>query len=85
MNFVVPPESISGEAKRFCSRHGLMPSEQRFIHDIFVLNLLTCLMGVKSQLSMTNRAGCRRHKERSIIDELADYDAVRSGTKRKGV
>ncbi len=85
MSFIEPPEDISKEAKKFCSRHGLMPSEQRFIHDIFVLNLLASLMGVESHLSMKNRAGCRQHKERSILDELAAYGAYKSQKKRWGV
>ncbi len=81
----MPLENISGEAKRFCSRHGLMPSEQRCIYEIFVLNLLTCLLGVKFHLSMRNRAGCRGHKERSILDELSEYHALRGRPKRRTV
>ncbi len=77
ISFIESRENISREAQKFCSRHGLLPPEQLFIHDIIMLHLLNSLMHLESQFGMKNRDGHCREKERSMFEELAEYDAVK--------
>ncbi len=77
ISFIEPPENISRVAQKLCSLHGL------FIHDIIRLNLLNSLMHVESKFVMKNRDRHCREKERSMFEELAEYDAVKPQTKRR--
>ncbi len=83
IRFIQPPENISREAQKFCSRHGLLPSEQFFIHDVIMLKILSSLAHIESQLGIKNSDGPCREKERSMFQELAEYEAPKSRRKRR--